>query len=47
MNAFASELETDIKKLRFSFDGDTISPTQTASDLDMENDDCIDVILLS
>ena len=47
MTAFASELDIDITKLKFSFDGDTITPSQTASDLDMENDDCVDVIILS
>ncbi len=47
MTAFASELEVDIMKLKFSFDGDTIGPSQTALDLDMENDDCIDVLILS
>lgn len=45
MTAFASELKTTTSKLKFSFDGDTIIPTQTAQDLDMENDDCIDVIV--
>ena len=47
MTAFASELNTDIMKLKFSFDGDTITPAQTAADLDMENHDCIDVIVVS
>ena len=28
-------------------DGDPIKPTQTAADLDMENDDCIDVAMIA
>ena len=35
-----------ISKLRFSFDGETLRPSQTPEDLDMENDDCIEVTLL-
>lgn len=46
MTAFASELSLPICKLRFSFDGETIQPSQTAQDLDMENDDCIDVTMI-
>lgn len=47
MTAFAKELGVSITKLKFSFDGDLISPTQTAEDLDMENDDCIDARVIA
>ena len=47
MSAFASDVDVSISKLKFSFDGDHINPSQTAQDLDMENDDCIDVIVLN
>ena len=43
MTAFAAELKLPVSRLKFSFDGDIISPSQTAEDLEMENDDCIDV----
>ncbi len=46
LTAFASKLDVSISKLKFSFDGDDINPSQTAQDLDMENDDCIDVIVM-
>ncbi len=44
MVAFSAELDVPLSKLTFSFDGDTISPTQTAIDLDMEDGDCIDAM---
>ena len=47
MTAFASALDVSITKLKFTFDGDPIQPTQTAADLDMENDDCIDVRIIA
>ena len=47
MTAFASALGVSITKLKFLFDGDPIKPTQTADDLDMENDDCIDVAMVA
>ena len=47
MTAFASALGISITKLKFTFDGDPIKPTQTATELDMENDDCIDVRVIS
>ena len=47
MTAFAADLGVSITKLKFTFDGDPIQPTQTAADLDMENDDCIDVRIIS
>lgn len=43
MVAFASELKLPLSRLKFSFDGEIIDPSQTAQDLEMENDDCIDV----
>lgn len=46
MIAFASELKLPISKLKFSIDGDIIDSSQTAQDLEMENDDCIDVIVI-
>ena len=45
MTAFAAELKLPLSRLKFSFDGEIISPSQTAEDLEMENDDCIDVIV--
>ena len=47
MTAFAADLGVSITKLKFTFDGDPIQPTQTAANLDMENDDCIDVRIIS
>ena len=47
MTAFASALGVSITKLKFTFDGDPIQPTQTAANLDMENDDCIDVRIIA
>ena len=44
MDAFAKEMGVSVK-LSFSFDGDPISPTQTAEDFDMEDGDCIDARL--
>ena len=46
MHAFASELGHSISQLKFSFDGEIISPSQTTQDLEMENDDCIDVTVI-
>lgn len=47
MTAFASELKTTISNLKFSFDGDIVDPSQTAEELDMENGDCIDVVVFN
>ena len=47
MTAFASALGVSVTKLKFMFDGDPIQPTQTATDLDMEDDDCIDVAMIA
>ena len=46
MTAFAAALDVPISKVKFAFDGDDISPSQTAEDLDMENDDVIDARVL-
>ena len=35
----------DRSKLIFRFDGDVIDPGSTAEDLDMEDDDCVDVVM--
>ena len=47
MTAFAAALEVPVKKIKFTFDGDPISPESTPSDLDLENDDIIDARLIS
>lgn len=43
MVAFAKELVTSLKNLKFIFDGCPVDENQTPLDLDMEDDDCIDV----
>lgn len=45
MVAFAEELDTPLKNLKFYFDGTLVLEDQTPLDLDMENEDCIDVAL--
>ena len=47
MTAFAAALEVPVSQLRFTFDGDPVSPDQTPSGLDMDHDDIIDARLLS
>ena len=47
MTAFAAALEVPVSQLQFTFDGDSISPDQTPSGLDMDHDDIIDARLLS
>ena len=47
MTAFAAALEVPVSQLQFTFDGESVSPDQTPSDLDMEHDDIIDARLLS
>ena len=42
MIAFAESLSVPLTKLRFLFDGDSVEPTRTAEDLEMENDDVMD-----
>ena len=46
MTAFSSELNIPTRQLKFLFDGDVIQPLQAAKDFDMEDDDCIDVMVL-
>ena len=43
MVAFAAELKTPVENLKFFFDGNLLS-NETPLDLEMENDDCIDVV---
>ncbi|XP_050358896.1 uncharacterized protein LOC126779101 [Nymphalis io] len=43
MTKCAEHLEVLLKNLKFEFDGDIITGTQTLEDLDMEGDECIDV----
>lgn len=44
MVAFASKLNISLKNLKFMFDGSVVQENQTPLDLDMEDDDCIDVV---
>lgn len=46
MTAFASALDVPLYKVKFSFDGDDIHPSQTANDVDIENDDVIDARIM-
>ena len=46
MTAFAAALDVPTSKVKFSFDGEDISPSQTAEDLELENDYVIDAIVL-
>ena len=46
MTAFAAALDVPISKVKFSFDGEDISPSQTAEDLELENDYVIDARVL-
>ena len=46
MTAFAAALGIPTSKVKFTFDGDDISPSQTAEDLDLENDYVIDARVL-
>lgn len=46
MTAFAAMLELPLSKMRFTFDGDPIDPSQTATDLGMDDDDIIDATIL-
>ncbi|XP_044727835.1 uncharacterized protein CG4449 [Chrysoperla carnea] len=39
------ELECDIKKLRFEFDGDLLNPNDTPESLDFDGGECIDVFV--
>ena len=44
MDLAAKELGEDRTKLTFKFDGEVVNPDSTALDLDMEDDDCVDVV---
>ena len=46
MTAFAAVLEVPVSRIKFTFDGDPISPDHTPTDLDLENDDIIDARLI-
>nr|XP_026483655.1 uncharacterized protein LOC113391792 [Vanessa tameamea] len=43
----AEHLELPLRKLKFEFDGDSITGSETLRDLDMEGDECIDVKIIS
>lgn len=43
MKKFAEAKNVDVSILTFHFDGDELSPTETPTDLDMEDGDCVDV----
>ncbi|XP_046974922.1 uncharacterized protein CG4449 [Vanessa cardui] len=43
----AEHLEVPLRKLKFEFDGDSITGSETLRDLDMEGDECIDVKIIS
>ena len=47
MTAFAAALEVPVNTIKFTFDGDPISPDHTPYDLEMDNDDIIDARLTS
>ena len=47
MTAFAATLGMPVNMIKFTFDGDPISPDHTPNDLDMENSDIIDARLLT
>ncbi|ESP04725.1 hypothetical protein LOTGIDRAFT_237262 [Lottia gigantea] len=44
LEKYAAEKQLDISKLVFKFDGDDVNPNDTPEDLDMDDNDCIDVI---
>jgi hypothetical protein len=45
MTKYAEQCEIGIEKLKFSFDGDTINPSDTPEDLDLEGDEMIDLVI--
>ena len=45
MTEFAASKEIELEKLKFSFDGEKLDPESTPEDLDMEDGDCIDVVV--
>ena len=40
---YASQLHVPYTQLSFTFDGETIDPSESADQLDLEDDFCIDV----
>lgn len=44
MREYASKKGVDYQKLKFEFDGESVKATDTVDSLDMEDEDCIDVI---
>ena len=44
MEMAAKEMGADKTKLTFRFDGEVVNPESTATDYDMEDDDCVDVV---
>ncbi|CAG5053253.1 unnamed protein product [Parnassius apollo] len=47
MTKCAEHLEKPLNKLKFEFDGDSITGTMTASELELEGGECIDVKIIS
>jgi small ubiquitin-related modifier len=45
MNSFCQRQGKDPKSVRFSYDGETVLDTATPNDLEMEDGDCIDVMV--
>lgn len=45
MTEFAASKGLEIEQLKFSFDGEKLDPESTPEDLDMEDGDCIDVVV--
>lgn len=45
MQEYASKNSTDLKHLTFLFDGENLDPESTPKSLDLDNGDCIDVVL--
>lgn len=43
MKAFAASLGVALSRLHFTFDGEPLDVEQTAADLDLQDDDVIDV----
>jgi hypothetical protein len=44
MQKYCDSVNVPFDTLRFQFDGEDISPTDTAEDLDLETDYCIDAM---
>ena len=45
MEEFAANQSLSVEKLKFFFDGERIDANSTPEELDMEDDDCIDVVV--